>query len=177
MDDELIQKQLVYTGKKMKLEVHHLRQPDGTRYVKEVVVHPGAVVIIPILDDGRLVMIRNYRYTVDKWLLEVPAGTLEKGEPPIDCAGRELLEETGYLAGKLASMGNFYASPGIMTELMHVFIATELTLQSAQLDQGEQIEVAPMTLSEAVHCIRTGEIVDSKTIAALLTYERFFHKV
>ena len=173
MNYEVVEKQVVYAGKKVRLELHHLETDDGTRHVREICVHPGAVVILPILPDGRVLLIRNLRYTVGQYLLELPAGTLEPGEAPMNCAGRELIEETGYLSKKLKPLAGFYASPGILTEKMHTFVATDLVPQQGEKDEGEEIELAPMTWGEAIEAIRTGQIVDSKTIATLLLYDKF----
>jgi len=169
----LTDKQLLYAGKKVRLELHHLRDEDGAKHIREVCVHAGAVVILPILPDGRVVLIRNLRHTVGAYLLELPAGTLEPGESPINCAGRELVEETNYMAAKLKPLGSFYASPGILTEKMYAFVATGLTPHPGEKDDGEEIEVMPMTFSEAIEAIRVGDIEDAKTIATLLMYDRF----
>ena len=174
MRHRLIEKQVLYEGRRIRLEIHHLDDEEtGKRLRREVVVHPGAVVILGFLDDGRLLLIRNRRYTIGQDLIELPAGTLEKGEDPMNCAGRELLEETGYLAGRLKPIGSFYASPGIVTEKMHVFAAYDLRHEGQDLDETEEIEVVPATLEDAVGMIRTGGIQDAKTIAAVLMYERF----
>lgn len=104
----LIEKQVVFKGKKVRVEVDRLENEETQREVRrEIVVHPGAVVILPVMEDGRVLLIRNHRYSVHQVLIELPAGTLEKGEDPMNCAGRELLEETGYLAGKLQRIGAF----------------------------------------------------------------------
>src|SRR5205085_10851780 len=108
----VIEKQVLYTGKKCRFELHRLEDEQGNRTQREVVAHPGAVVILPFLDADTIVMIRNRRYTVGQILLELPAGTLEPKEDPINCAGRELQEETGYLTARLKPIGNFYTSPG-----------------------------------------------------------------
>lgn len=173
MNYEVVEKQVLFAGKKVRLELHHLKTDDGTRHVREICVHPGAVVILPILPDGRVMLIRNLRYTVGEYLLELPAGTLEPGESPMNCAGRELIEEIGYLARKLRPLASFYASPGILTEKMHTFVATELEPHEGEKDEGEEIELQPMTWDEAIDAIRTGQIVDSKTIATLLLYDKF----
>jgi ADP-ribose pyrophosphatase len=175
MNFEIVEKQVLYTGKKIRLELHHLRsEQDGSRHVREICVHPGAVVVLPLMPDRTVIMIRNYRYTVGEYLLELPAGTLEPHEDPINCAGRELLEETGYLADRLQYLTSIYASPGILTEKMHIYVATGLNAQQAEPDEGEQIELQPMPLEDCIEAIRTGQIVDSKTIATLLMYDRFF---
>jgi len=170
----LVDKQLIYNGKRVRLEVHHLEDTEtGRRVTKEVCVHPGAVVVLPVLPDGRIVLIRNRRYTVNAILLELPAGTLEKNEDPINCAGRELIEETGHLAGRMKPMGILYPSPGILSERMHLFAAYDLEPTRAAPDEGEEIEVVPTSWDDAIEQIRSGAIVDGKTIATILRYDRF----
>jgi ADP-ribose pyrophosphatase len=173
MSYTLTDKQLLYAGKKVRLELHHLRDDEGAKHIREVCVHPGAVVILPLLADGRVVLIRNLRYTVNKYLLELPAGTLEPGESPMNCAGRELVEETNYIAARLKPLGSFYASPGVLTEKMYAFVATDLSPHQGEKDETEEIEVMPMTFADAIEAVRTGEIEDAKTIATLLMYDRF----
>ncbi len=172
MEYELIEKQVLYDGERMRLEVHHLMS-QGVRFRKEVVVHPGAVVIIPLLEKDKVMLIRNLRYALNKQLIELPAGTMEKNEDPINCAGRELLEETGYLARRLKPLASFYSSPGILTEKLYVFLAYDLQKQQQDLDPGEGIQLLPTLLVHALDMIRTDQIQDAKTIAALLMYERF----
>lgn len=171
----LVEKQVIYQGKKVRLEVHHMaEEEDITRRTRrEVCVHPGAVVVIGHLDDGRLLLIRNLRHALGAYLIELPAGTLEKGEDPMNCAGRELLEETGYLAGRLRPLGAFYSSPGILTERLYLFAAYDLQRRAQALEPGEDIQLMPVRLDEAIGMIRVGEIQDAKTIAGLLMYERF----
>src|SRR5688500_1539425 len=150
----LIEKQTLYNGKKVRLELHHLEDDETeTRHVREIIVHPGAVVVLPFLDESEIVLIRTKRYAVGQILIELPAGTLERNEDPINCAGRELLEETGYLAGRLRPIGNFYTSPGILSEKMYAFVAYDLEKQE-QLEEGEEIELELATLDDAVDVIR-----------------------
>ncbi len=174
MSHQLIEKQTVYTGQKIKLEVHHLIDDQGRRFKKEVVVHPGAVVIVPFLKPDTLVLIRNHRYTVGQTLVELPAGTLEKGELPMNAAGRELQEETGYLAGKLKPLTSFYASPGILTEKMYIFAAYDLERTASALEVDEEIELSFVTWDQAIEMIQFGQIQDAKTIATLLMVDRFW---
>ncbi len=174
MSYRLISKQTIYKGKKITLEVHRLEDENDRPVTYEVCVHNGAVVILPFLPDGQVLLIRNRRYTVNQVLTELPAGTLEKGEDPINCAGRELQEETGYIAGRLQSIGNFFSSPGILTEKMYVYAAYDLEKSVSALEAGEEIEVMPTPLDQAIAKIGEGQIIDGKTIAALLMYDRFF---
>ena len=174
MSSRLVEKQVLYSGKKVRLELHHLESDETqTRYIREVVVHPGAVVVLGFLPDDQVILIRTRRYAVGQILVELPAGTLEKGEDPINCAGRELLEETGYLAGRLTAIGNFFTSPGILSEKMYAYAAYDLELQRQALEEGEEIELMPTPFDQAVRMIKDGQIHDGKTIAALLMYHHF----
>lgn len=177
MTNRMVERQVLYDGKKVRLEIHRLEdQETGQKLKKEVCVHPGAVVILPFLPDGRILLIRNRRYTVGEYLIELPAGTLEKNEDPINAAGRELEEETGYLAARLKLFANFYSSPGILTERMYAYAAYDLQQTQAALEEGEEIELMPVAFDEAVGMIRDGLIVDGKTIAAILMFERFHRR-
>jgi ADP-ribose pyrophosphatase len=140
---------------------------------REVIVHPGSVVILPLLDDGRIVMIQNTRFTVERTLWELPAGTRDPNEPVRDCAARELEEETGYRAAELAPLLEFYPAPGVSNERMHAFVATGLTPSQQALDATEQIEVFPLTREEVMRMMRAGEIEDAKSLAVLLHYQVF----
>lgn len=140
---------------------------NGHSVVRDVVCHPGAVVIVPILNDGRIVCIRNYRIAVGQWLLELPAGTREDGESPEATAARELAEETGYVCGRIRGLGTFYTTPGIADECMYVYAAESLTATEQRLEPGEQIEVVPLSLQAISLLIQNRELVDGKTIAAL----------
>lgn len=118
-------------------------------------------------------MIRNYRVAIERELLELPAGTLDRDEPPIDTARRELLEETGFRCGSIRPLLEFQMSPGILDERMHAFVASELTQAEQALEVGEQIDIAPVTLSELDHLLRDGKIQDSKSLSTLLYYLRY----
>ena len=146
-----------------------VHKPDGKELTREVIRHPGAVVILPILDDGRICLIRNYRQSARKYLVELPAGTLEPPEPPIDTARRELIEETGYRCEKLELLlAPFYVSPGILDERMYLYKATGLVPGEQALEEGEQIENLQVSFDEALAMLRRGEIQDAKTIIGLL---------
>ncbi|MCX5659342.1 MAG: NUDIX hydrolase [Planctomycetota bacterium] len=158
-----------------RFDVREVDVPEagGGTVGKQVVIHPGAVVILPLLDDKTVVMIRNQRVAVGETLLELPAGTLEPGEAIESCAAREVVEETGYQAGRIEPLLDFYSSPGICTERMYCFVARELNHVGQDLDETEQITVEAVPLDEAVRKIRSGEIRDGKTIAALLYFAAF----
>jgi ADP-ribose pyrophosphatase len=152
------------------VEQREFGQRSGRPIRREIIVHPGAVVILPVLNDGRFVLITNFRYAVEQELLELPAGTLEQGEKPVDAAQRELEEETGYRAGKIESLTEFYMSPGILNERMHAFVARELEPVGQRLQDGERIAVQLVDSDEARRMLREGCLRDAKTIATLATY-------
>ena len=143
---------------------------DGRSVVREVVVHPGAVVILPILDARRIVMIRNYRHTVEQELWELPAGTVEPNEAPIETARRELEEEAGFRAGTMTPLTEFFTSPGVLTERMFAFVATELQPVGQRLEVGERIVAEIVELDRVRRWLVNGELRDGKTIAVLGTY-------
>ncbi len=146
---------------------------DGSQRTYEVVAHPGAVVVLPLLDEGRrVVMIRNYRWAVDRELWELPAGMLdEPGEPHEAAALRELEEETGYRAERIEPLCSFFASPGVMTERLHAFVAQGLTPAVQKLGPTERIRVEIVSMEEAIDMIREERIEDAKTIITLLRWQ------
>jgi len=148
--------------------------PDGGEIVRDVIEHPGAAVILPLMDDGRVILIRNVRRTVGKVLWELPAGTLEPGEAPKACAAREVEEETGYRAGTLAPLTEFFASPGILNERMYGFLATDLEQTSQALDHDEEIEVFPIPQWQVRDMLKDGHIEDAKTITLLLYWMHLY---
>lgn len=148
--------------------------PSGRRVEREVVRHPGAVCILPILEppsSGRpasLVLIRNHRFTIDRELWELPAGTLERGEDPARCAGRELEEETGYRPARVIPLGTFYTTPGMTDEVMHAFAATDLTYIGQGLEEDERIVPRVILAPEALAMIDRSELTDAKSIVTLV---------
>ncbi len=170
MDEEPRHEETVYSGRRIDLRIVTRRRGDGSTARWEVVVHPGAAVILPLTDAGEVVMIRNNRIAVGAELWELPAGTLEPPEPPAECAARELREETGYLAGRIEPLGRFYSSPGYSNEQIHAFLATELRHVGQSLDDGEEIRVEPLGAGRVREMMLSGEIADGKTIATLALY-------
>jgi len=160
----------LYHGRILRLEVDRVRMPDGVETMREVVRHPGAAVVVPVLSDGRVVLVRQFRYPVGKVFLEVPAGKLAwGGEDPLACARRELEEETGYRAGEWRLLTAFFSAPGFTDERMHCFLATELELSGRpKPDEDECLQVETLPLVEAVRRVHSGEVEDGKTIIGLL---------
>jgi len=161
-----VQVESVLRGEVFSVERLRFTDDAGREISRHIVRHPGAVVVVPVLDDGRLVMIRNHRVAVGAWLREFCAGKLEKGEPPAAAAGRELVEETGHDAAEIRELGSFYTSPGFADELMHAFEARALRTVPRRLEAGERIEVEIVAPEELEAMIRDGRVRDGKTIAA-----------
>jgi ADP-ribose pyrophosphatase len=168
----LVNHKEIYRGKIVVLYVDTIRQPSGGTSIREVVKHPGGVTAVPVLDDGRLLLIRQFRYPIGKFILELPAGKLDSGQSPKDTVAREIEEETGYSAGNLDYETVFYTSPGISDEAIHFYIARNLTPCAQQLEEGEHITVEAYSVEECLEKIRTGEICDAKTILGILWYAR-----
>ena len=159
---------VLFEGKRIEVLSVEAPHPQGGVVEREVVSHPGAVVILPFLDRETVVLIRNERYVVQKTLWEIPAGTLERGEDPQNCAHRELEEETGYRAGKITHLFDFFSTPGFCNEILYVYMAQDLTLTAQNLDETEVIDVETLPLSAALKMIKEGTICDAKTICTLL---------
>lgn len=162
--------ELAYDGRLMKVHRVGVRMPDGRVVPRELVLYAGAVVVLPVLPDGSIVFIRNYRFAVEETLWELAAGAIDAGESPQEAARRELLEETGYRAGTLTKLGQFFTGPGSCNEEMHVFLASELTAGPQALEPYEQIQVQVLSAGEARAMFEDGRIHDGKTIAALGMY-------
>jgi ADP-ribose pyrophosphatase len=149
------------------------RAPDGSTHCRAFVQHPGAVTILPLLDDGRVCLIRNFRPAIGQELFELPAGTLEPGEAPLATAYRELEEETGYTAARIEPLREFWMSPGILNERMHLFVAHGLRPGRTSLDAGEIIAPCVVTRDEALAMVQDGRIQDAKSLVGLLYFEQF----
>jgi ADP-ribose pyrophosphatase len=159
------------------LDLDTVRFPNGTEGQLEMIRHPGASAVVPFLDsraapDPRILLIRQYRYAAERFLYEVPAGRLDPGEVPIDCARRELLEETGSVADVIEPLGAFFTTPGFTDEFIHAFSARVSSRVDARLEHDEFIAVEELPLSSALAMIDRGEIIDAKTIVSLFLAER-----
>lgn len=168
MSYTILSSQPIYRGRAVGLRVDHVRLPDGQTAEWEVVEHPGAVTLVPIDGEGRIWFVRQYRHSISRELLELPAGTLKTGEDPLLCASRELQEEIGMAAGRLQKLGNFYLAPGYSEEYMHVYMAADLTHSVIPMDPDESITVEQIPAPVALQMARDGRLSDAKSLAALL---------
>lgn len=157
----------LYDGRIINLRVDQVVTEEGRPTTREVVEHRGAAAIVPLLDGNSIVLVRQYRYAIASDLLEIPAGTLEVGESPLDCAKRELEEETGYKCGELKKILECYVAPGYSMEKIHFFIARQLVRTHMRTEEDEHIKIEVMPIAYALEKIRSGEIQDAKTVCAL----------
>lgn len=166
-----------YHGRIISLDVDEVRFPDGSIGSLEMIRHPGASAVVPLLnadsDDPMVLLIRQYRYAADGYLYEIPAGRLDPGESPMECARRELAEETGYRAESVEHLFTMFTTPGFTDEKIHLFLATGLTAGDAHREADEFLELVPTKLSRALSMVEQGEIQDAKTALALLYAARF----
>jgi len=166
--ERTLESEQAFRGKLIGLRVDTVELPSGRRTKREIVEHRGAIAVVAIDAEERVLLVRQFRKAVEEALLEIPAGTLEAAEDPLDCARRELEEETGFAADTWRKLGFFYTSPGFCTEGMHVYLATGLRPSSREPDEDEIIEVVTVPVSEVTALITGGEIRDAKSIAGLL---------
>lgn len=176
MPFELLKKEIVYSGRAFTIRRDTLRLPDGHETRFDIVEHVGSVIIIPLDGQGNLLFVRQYRHAAGLDLLELPAGTLNKDEAPDACAHREIREETGMAAGYMRHLGGFYLAPGYSTEYMHVYLATDLHSDPLEADADEFLTVEFIPLARAMAIARAGEILDAKSLAALLLAQSVLEK-
>ena len=167
----------IYTGKVVTLNIDTVTLPNGATIDLETIRHPGAAAVVPVKDDGTVVLIRQFRHAAGGFIYEIPAGKLQPGEDPLHCASRELEEEVGYRAASFELLSSIFTAPGFADEVIHVYKATGLTMGRQQLDPDEVLDIIEMPLAEAVSKIEDGTIRDAKTIVGLQavylrTYQR-----
>lgn len=167
--EETVARKTIYSGKIIDVYLDEVRLPDGKQAKREIVKHPGAVAVIPITNEGKIVMVRQFRKALERHLVEIPAGKLEKGEAPETTAKRELEEETGLECDSLTPIMSFYTSPGFADEIIHLYLAEGLRQleEKASLDEDEFVDVIEVTLEEAQQLIADQEIYDAKTVYAV----------
>ncbi|WP_044747934.1 NUDIX hydrolase [Bacillus alveayuensis] len=167
--EKTVAKKQIFAGKVIDLYVEEVELPNGKTSKREIVKHPGAVAVIAVTNEGKIVFVRQYRKALDRVLVEIPAGKLEKGEAPLTTARRELEEETGYKCETLHHLTSFYTSPGFADEIVHLYIAENLTKleNAASLDEDEFVDVLEVTLEEALQLVKEQQIYDAKTAYAI----------
>ena len=172
MNYKVIKKEKIFEGVVFDVQVDQIIYDSGNESVREVVIHNGGAVVLPITDEGNLIFVKQFRYPFQKFLIESPAGKLEKGEDPYECASRELTEETGYSSDNIIKLGEIYTSPGFCDEILYLYLATDLTAGKHNREEGEfGMETFEYSLAEVDEMIKNGEIVDAKTIAIISYYK------
>ncbi len=167
MEEFVIKTENLYEGKIVNLKIETVELPNKKYSKREIVEHPGGVGVVPITEDGKVVLVKQFRIATGKTLIEIPAGKLEPNEEPKETAIRELKEETGYSTENIKFLKEFYVSPGYCTEKINVFLATDLVAGDQNLDENEFLEVLELPLEQAYEKIETGEITDAKTIIGI----------
>jgi ADP-ribose pyrophosphatase len=165
---DCLESRRAFTGRRIHVNVDRVRLPNGREAELEMIRHPGAAAMVPLLPSGEVLLVRQYRYATAGWLLEVPAGTLERGEAPEECAARELVEETGFQAAELVPLGWIWTTPGFTDERIWLYLARSLTAARQALEDDELLTLERLPLARAVAMAAAGEIVDGKSVAALL---------
>ena len=160
-------KKPIYKGKIIDLSVETVTLPNGATADLEVISHPGAAAVVPMKDGRTVILVRQYRHAVGRFIYEIPAGKLHPGEDPRDCAAREVEEETGYKVGRLEPILSFLTTPGFTNEIIHIFLGAELSPGTQNLGTDEVLEIIEMPLDQAIEHIRDGGIQDAKTIIGL----------
>jgi ADP-ribose pyrophosphatase len=169
-EEKTIQSTPIFKGRVISLKVDEVSLPNGGTSTREIVNHPGAVAVIALTDDNKLILVEQYRKALERSILEIPAGKLEKGEAPLETAKRELEEETGYAAGEITYLQSFATSPGFADEIIHIYVAKNLAVveEKKQLDEDEFVELMEVTIGEAEQLMAEGKIFDAKTAFAVV---------
>ncbi|MDK2984681.1 MAG: ADP-ribose pyrophosphatase [Clostridia bacterium] len=171
--EKTLQSQYIYKGKIVNLRKDYVELPGGKKSTREIVEHQGAVAVVPITKNNEIIFVKQYRKPVEEVLLEIPAGKLEKGEEPRECAMRELEEETGKKASELHELFHFYTSPGFSNEKLYLFAATNLEDTIQNLDTDEILTVHSLSIDKAISMVKNGEIKDAKTITGIFAIKDF----
>jgi ADP-ribose pyrophosphatase len=176
MNFETLSQKTIYEGHAFTVRRDEVRLPNQRTMHVDVIEHPGAVTILPVDEEGRILFVRQYRHAAGRELLELPAGTLDQDEPPEACAAREIREETGFAAGKLVKLGEFFLAPGYSTEYMVVYLATGLKHDPLPKDKDEFISLEAIPVEQAYKLAVNGELIDGKSFAALFLVQRYIHR-
>lgn len=170
MYEKTLSSEIAYNGGFIKVKKDKVLLPSGRESFREVMLHPGACAVVPVLPDGRIILVRQFRYSFMRTFLEIPAGKIDPGEDLLTCARRELSEEIGYDCENMVYMGNIKPSVGCMNEVIHLYLAENLVPRQLEPDEDEDLELVTLTKDEALAMIKSGEIDDAKTVVSLLRY-------
>ena len=172
MNFKVKKSEIVFKGHVFDIKVDQIEYNSGNEDRREVILHNGGAVVLPVTNDGKIVLVKQYRYPFDEFMYELPAGKLEKNEDPMECATRELTEETGYASDKVSFLGKIYTSPGFCDEILHIYLAENLVSGDHDREEGEDgMEVYELTIDEIDKMMAEGKIVDGKTISGLYFYK------
>lgn len=169
---DVIKSDIIFEGKVFDIQVDKIKYQDSANEApREVVLHNGGAVVVAVTNENKIILVKQFRYPFKEWMLELPAGKIDKGEDPLTCAARELTEETGYTAEKVEKLGAISTTPGFCTEVLHIYLATGLTPGQHAREEGEEgMEVLELPKNKIIQMIMDGEITDAKTIAGLFYY-------
>lgn len=171
MNYQVTDSKIIHKGKVFDLKIDTLKYDSGNEGIREVAIHNGGAVVVPVLNDERIVLVKQFRYPFGKFLFELPAGKLDFNEDPLKCAKRELIEETGYRTENFTKLGSICTTPGFCTEILHIYLAKDLTDGNHAREEGEYgMEVFYYPIEELKKMIMSGEIIDAKTIAGIFYY-------
>ncbi len=177
MNYKIDKSEIIYRGKVFDLQVDEITYNSGNKGIREIAIHAGGAVVLPLKDDGKIIMVRQFRYPFNKFMLELPAGKLDKGEDPFNCAYRELEEETGYKSDNIIKLGAICTTPGFCSEILHLYLARDLVTGKHNREEGEAgMEVFEFSIEELETKIRNGEITDAKTICAFHLAKNYFNQ-
>jgi ADP-ribose pyrophosphatase len=171
-DPSVLSSETVYRGRLFNVELDTIAMDGGVTAYREIIRHPGAVCMVPVTNEGKLLFVTQYRHAAGTRLLELPAGTLEKGEAPADAVVRELQEEVGQFPKRVVQLGGFYVAPGYTTEYIHLFVCSELEASVLAGDEDEDIEIETLTAADALAAIESGRICDAKSVIGVLRWIR-----
>ena len=169
-EEKTLSSQIIYDGRAVRLRVDTVQMPDGRETIREIVEHADCVAIVAIDADGNILLVNQFRKSVERELLEIPAGGIEPGEDAVDCVRREMREETGYLPQKVERMGGFYSTPGYCNEYLYLYLATDLISNPLHAEDTDNISLVRVPISQIPSLIASGSICDAKSIAGLLTF-------
>ena len=177
MNYKIDKSEIIYRGRVFDLQVDEITYDSGNKGIREIAIHAGGAVVLPLKDDGKIVMVKQFRYPFNEFLLELPAGKLDKGEDPFNCAYRELEEETGYKSENIIKLGAIRTTPGFCSEILHLYLARDLIAGEHNREEGEAgMEVFEFSLEEIETKIKNGEITDAKTICAFHLAKSYFNQ-